>query len=335
MIRFANIISGLIAGMILLSSCNDKKDDSPFAEIFSRPSYKGLTDSIRQDPTRDDLYFRRAVLLNKDDFPEPALADFRKAWALKKEEKYAFGISTILLGKNPDSAIVFLDQALRELPQSVLLGISLSRAYEAQNRTKEALEIANAILEKHPEQVDLLKIKAELLAKTGDGEAAVSTLEKAYALTPFDIELNHMLAFRYAETKNRRVLDLCDSLIRMDSLGIHADPYYYKGIYYSNINDKKKALALFDEAIRHDYNFLDAHIEKGIVLFEQKKFNDAYTAFNLAMTISPKYADAYYWMAKSQQAMGQKEEARLNYLRAYGLDKSLAQAKAAADSLDK
>jgi tetratricopeptide (TPR) repeat protein len=138
---------------------------------------------------------------------------------------------------------------------------------------------------------------------------------------------------KFAETKNPRVISLCDSLIRADSLGIHAEPYYYKGIYYSNINDKAKALLLFDEAIKHDYTFLDGYIEKGGVLYEMKKYPDALTVFNLALNVSPDFADTYYWIAKCQEAMGKKDEARLNYQRAYGLNNKLTEAKEAADKL--
>lgn len=119
----------------------------------------------------------------------------------------------------------------------------------------------------------------------------------------------------------------------MDSLGIHAEPYYYKGIYFSNVNDKAKAIQQFDLAINHDYNFLDAYIEKGGILFDERKFQEAFSVFNRAMTISPKFADAYYWMAKCQEAMGDKREARLNYQRAFGLDRTLTEAKAGADRL--
>ena len=111
------------------------------------------------------------------------------------------------------------------------------------------------------------------------------------------------------------------------------DAFGMSAVMKDPANRKPKALDLFNEAIRHDYNFLDAHIEKGITLYEQKKFKEAYQAFNLAMTISPKYADAYYWMGKSQQAMGDLKEARLNYQRAFGLDNTLVQAKQAADSI--
>ena len=323
----------LIVVLGLISGCNNKKETSPFDEIFSKPPFASISDSIEKQPGRDDLYFRRAVLLNSNELLEPALADFRKAWSIKKEEKYAFGISVILLEKNPDSAIAFLDRTMRDLPESILLGLSLARAYEAQNRIENALRVTDDLLKENPEQVDVMKMKASLLEKKGNTNDAIALMEKAYSITPYDIELNYMLAFSYGETKNPRVLALCDSLIQMDSLGLHAEPYYYKGLYYSNTNQKPKALDLFNEAIRHDYNFLDAHIEKGITLYEQKKFKEAYQAFNLAMTISPKYADAYYWMGKSQQAMGDLKEARLNYQRAFGLDNTLVQAKQAADSI--
>lgn len=331
--KFTKIKALIIGSMILVSSCNDKGTDSPFGEILIQPPYAGLTDSIKKQPGNDDLYFRRAVLLNTNNLPEPALADFQKAWSLKKDEKYAFGLGNLLLEKKPDSAIIFLNQALAELPNSFLLPLTLARSLHAQNKTEEALNVCNNMLLKNPEWVDVLKIKADILDSKGDKTASLSTLEKAYHLTPFDVELNYMLALRLAEMKNIRVIRLCDSLIRADSLQLHAEPYYYKGIYFSNTNDKAKAILMFDEAIKHNYNFLEGYIEKGAVLFEMKKVKEALDIFNLALNISPKFADAYYWIAKCQEAMGQKEEAKLNYERAYSLDNNLAEAKAAADKL--
>ncbi len=318
----------------LALGCNDnKKETSPYADILSLQPYGTITDSIKREPKRDDLFFRRAVLLNSNNLPEPALADFEKAWSLKKEEKYALGISTILLNKNPDTAIRFLNTALKELPGSILLQLSLARSYASQKRTDEALKICNDILQENPGRVDVLKIRADLLDSKGNKNEAINSLEKAYQLAPFDIELNYMLALRLAETKNSRVISLCDSLIRADSLDLHADPYYYKGIYYSNINEKAKALSFFDEAIRHDYNFLDAYIEKGSLLYDQKKISEALKTFQLAHTISNTFPDAYFWTAKCQEAMGQKEEAKLNYQRAYALDKTFTEAKEAAEKI--
>ncbi len=321
--------------MILLNSCHDKNNTSPFADILSRQPYAPLTDSIKKEPERDDLFFRRAVLLNKNNLPEPALADFQKAWLLKKDEKYALGISNLLLDKKTDSAIIFLNEALKELPNSFLLQLTLARSYDGQNKTDEALKICDELLAKNAEQVDVLKMKADLLDKKGDQLGAIQILETAYSLTPFDFNLNKTLAEKYAESNNAKVIRLCDSLIKKDSMNLHAEPYYYKGIYFANINDKAKALALFNEAIQHDYYYLPAYIEKGSVQYDQKKINEALKTFQLANTISATYPDAYFWMGKCQEAMGQKEEAKLNYQRAYGLDKTFTEAKEAAESLGK
>lgn len=318
---------------ISISSCNDKESNSPFDKIFDQPPYTALTDSIKKEPQRDELYFRRAILLNTNNLPEPAMADFQKAWSLKKEEKYAFGLSNLLLDKKPDSAILFLNQALKELPNSFLLAVTLVRSYNSQNKTEEALQLCNDLLKKYPMETVVMKMKAELLDKKGNAAESLSMLEKAYSITPFDIELNYELAYKYAESKNAKVIRLCDSLITIDTLKIHAEPYYYKGIYFSNTGDKAKALSLFGQAILHDKFFMNAYIEKGRILYEQKKINEALKIFQLANTLSNTFPDAYYWIGKCQEAMGQKEEARLNYQRAYGLDKTFTLAKEAIDKL--
>ena len=333
MIRIAKLISPVVC--LFLICCTNDESVSPYQDVLNQPVFAGISDSIKKAPSDHVLYFRRAVLLNKNNFPEPALADFEKAWSLKKDERYALAISSLWLEKKPDSAVVFLNSALKELPESILLRLSLARSYRAMGKTDEALRICNEILQINPQQVDVLKMKADLLETKGAIVDATNILETAYRLTPYDIELNYMLALKYAETKNPRVLTLCDSLIQQDTEGIHAEPYYYKGIYYSIINNKQKALEQFNDAIKHDYYFLDAYIEKGRVYFDQQKLDEAYKVFNLAMSISPKFAEAYYWMAKSQEAMGQKEEARLNYQRAYGLDNSIIEAKQAAERLGK
>lgn len=333
--KVAKIISAVSLLLILVIGCTDNSTVSPYDEILKNPPFAGLTDSISQEPKNDLLYFKRAVLLNTNNLPEPALADFKKAWSLKKDEKYALGISTILVEKKPDSAILFLNQALQELPNSFLLQLSLARGYDARDKTDEALKICDDILQKNPQQVDVLKLKADLLDKKGNTAESIAILEKAYSLAPVDVELNYVLALKYAEAKNPKVLAICDSLIKADSGDVHAEPYYYKGIYYSNTGDKNKAYSLFDEAVRHDYYFMDGYIEKGSLLYDMKKYPEAIKVFALAITISPQFADAYYWTARCQEAMGQTDDALLNYQKAIGLDADFKEAKEAIERIKK
>ena len=319
----------------LFTACNNASSSSRFDEILSQQPYISLTDSIGRQPKNDDLYFRRAVLLNKNNLPEPALADFQKAWSLHKNEKYAFGIANIWKDKNPDSAIIFLHEALKALPQSYLLRLTLARSYNALNKTIDALKVCEQLLSVYPNHTEVLLLQSDLLEKRGDTVRSIPPLEKAYRVAPANLEIGLRLAYKYAETKNPKVISLCDSLIKRDSLKLHADPYYVKGDYYSNINEKAKAIRFFNEAIRHDYNYLNAYIEKGKILLGQKKMAEAYKVFKLSNTISPAFPDAYYYMGKCQEATGQKQEAKLNYEKAYSLDKTFTEAKEAAERISK
>lgn len=320
--------------VLLFVACNSAdRSSSPYGELLSNPPYALLTDSIADQPTNDDLYFKRAVLLNKNNLPEPALADFQKAWSIDRQEKYAFGVSNIWLDRKPDSAIAFLQGALKDLPESVLLRMALARAFDARSEYTAALEVCRQILALEPENTDALFLQSQIEEKTGDARNSISSLEKAYSLAPGTWPLALELAYKYAEIKSPRAIALADSLIGKDSLGLHPQLYYIKGVYYSNTGDKGKAISFFDQTISRDHNYLNAYVEKGKVLLGQKKTVDAFRVFTLLNTIKPSFPDGWFWIGVCQEELGQAEDAKLSYQKAYSLDKSFVEAKEAADRL--
>ena len=323
----------LLCLTMTLLGCSNSQDTSLYSEVLSKPPFANFTDSIADHPNRADLYFQRAVLLNKNNFPEPALADFRKAWSLSKEEVYAVGVSNILLEKKPDSAIVFLKKAIDDLPNSLFLRISLARSYDAVGKTDDALAVCNSMLQKEPSQVNALLLKADLLEKKGDVNSVIEPLEKAYTLVPFNRELINKLAYQYAETKNAKALSLADTLLHHDSLQEYADAFYIKGMYYSNTGQPDKAIQQFDAGIQRDHRYLNAYIEKGKIQLDHKKTNDALKTFQLANRITPAFPDAWYWMGRCQETLGNKAEAKENYEKAYELDKTFSEAREASEKL--
>jgi tetratricopeptide (TPR) repeat protein len=328
----------LISLLILInfnSSCIDQpKETSPFSEILSQPPYNRITDSLKKNPSDAAKYYRRGLLLQNNNYQDAALADFQKAWSVSPQEEYGVAVSNILLQKLPDSAIRFLKSALQKIPSSLFFKLNLADAYVNQNKLDAAIKIINDLLETEPGLINAWLMKSELLEKTNNKTEALKALEKAYQLAPFDVDLSYDLAYKYAENKNPKALALSDSLLKMDTSGRHAEPYYFKGIYFSNSGDQEKAFHFFDMAIQHDYYLVNAYLEKGRILYEKRKFYEALKVFQLAATIKPTFADAYYWMGKCQEKLNQKEDARLNYQRAYGLDKTLTEAKEAADKLE-
>lgn len=313
---------------ILACNSNDASNDT----VLSQPPFDKLTDSIQQSPQNADLYYHRGVLLYQSNQPAYAEQDIRKAWQLHPTEEYALSLTTILKEKNADSAIAFLQQALQKLPNNIALKVGLARGYQKKGDMDKALAVTNEILTNYPGQLDALTLKSEILANQNDKKGSLTYLERAHALVPSDPALAYDLAYEYADAENPEAVTLADSLLKAKAPELEK-AYYIKGVYFNNTGNATEALKDFDNAIRANYNFLDAYRDKGQLLYNQKKYNEALKTFELALRVAPANAEFYYLMAQTQQAMGNKQEAKLNYQRAYGLDKTMKEAKEAADKL--
>lgn len=319
----------IVSLSVVACSNNTSKDNA----TLSQPPYDKLTDSIDKAPKDAGLYYRRGSLLYKNGEMQLAENDLRTSWRLDPREENALRLISILKQKNPDTAIAFLQGALKKIPNSIGMHILLAKGYESKNQLDKALAIVDDIIKQYPGELDALILKSEILKQQNKNKEALSILEQAYNYAPGDVDLVHQLAFEYADSKNPKVLSLADSLIKVDVEKRHAEPYYFKGLFYENTGNWREAVKNFDEAIQHDFNFLDAYMDKGQTYYDQKKYAEALKTFQLTTTVFPSESLPYFWLGKTQQAMGDKTEARLNYQRAYGLDKTFTEAKDSADHL--
>lgn len=317
-----------IAFLVLLAGCDGRSNDlaSNSTRILYKPQYAGLTDSIEKFPDNAALYLQRAVLLSQNNRHEIATADYKKAWELKPEPGIALEyISNLLLVDKVNEAVNLLKQGVRQYPDNPEFSRRLGEVYSQTGKRDEALQQYNRILEKDSANFEIWYDKGMLLVQLNDTAAAIQALEKSFSLQPINYS-GLALATLYVSAKNPRALEICDLLLSTDTSRQQTDPIFMKGVYYSETKQYDKALEQFDECIRRDWKMTDAYIEKGIILFEQNKFSQALEIFRLASTVSNTNADAYFWMARSYEAMGKKEEAITNYKRALALDRNFPEA---------
>ncbi len=319
----------LLLILVVLLACNDQPDQ---VSILHQPPFNSLSDSIIQQPQNAGLYYRRGVMLYQEGEKKLAEADIRKAWEIEPTEEYGLSLTTILREKSADSAIVFLQKAIEKVPESIAFHIGLARGYQQKGRNEEAIAIVDKILEQFPGQLDALTLKSEILGAENKTDESIIYLERAYSLVPSDFSLAYDLAYEYAMANNAKVVAHTDSLIKKRTPEIEK-AYFTRGLYYANTGNALLALKEYDASIKSNYNFADAWLEKGILLFNQKRFEDAQLNFERALKVAPANAMFYYWLGKCQEARGYTPEAKLNYQKAYGLDKELTEAKQAAEKL--
>lgn len=211
--------------------------------------------------------------------------------------------------------------------------IAAAKEFQEKGNYAAALAVSDSLLAKYPGQLDALGIKSDVLKAQGKPLEALAVLEQAYALQPRDKETAYNLAYEYADAKDRKALSLTDTLVKYDKTETIARAWYIKGHFFNRHGDDANALRYFDSATIADYNFIDAHLDKGRLLYQQKDLEGALQSFATGQKVSPGTGEFYYWVAKTQEAMGNKADAKSNYERAYALDKELTDAKAAAERL--
>jgi len=228
--------------------------------------------------------------------------------------------------------------SLKIHPTDTLLKYNLVLTLQEAGRYKEAVNVLDSMnigmgdSTQMKVYFDYLFKRSELLVLAGDTADAIKTLE--FFVIPGELtEAGLQLANLYAETKNPKTIAFCDSMNKNDESNKDPNPDYLKGVYYYNLGDHTKALELFNSCIKKDYTFLDAYMEKGNILYKQSKFKEAMQVYDMAIKVSNSYADAHFWKGKCQEALGLKEEAKISYQRAYAFDKSLTEAKKAADRI--
>jgi tetratricopeptide (TPR) repeat protein len=328
--HFLRTLFLLAAAAGFLAGCHndgDKKADEQ-AAVLHRPPFAALTDSLRSVKDKDaaGLYFRRAELLTKANLHELAAADYHRSWEINPDELtgYRYASTLSIIGQT-DRAIQMLTDCSKKFPANPAFPGLLGEIYQQSGKTKEALAIYDALLAKDSLDNETWYEKGLLLEKTRDTAQAIRALSKAYSLQPvntYGLELAHV----YAESSNPVALSICDDILRKDSSHELLDPMFIKGIYYSNTAQYKKAVVQFDSCIGRDWKFTDAYLEKGIALYEQKRYDTAMTTFLMTIKVSDTYPDGYYWVGRCFEATGRKDQAVLYYRQALALDKDFAEA---------
>jgi tetratricopeptide (TPR) repeat protein len=321
--------------LALLSACHSKPAREaevapPDKSILHQMPFAGITDSIDRDQDNTTLLLRRGDLLTQFGQHELAYTDYRKAWEQQPSEALAISLSNNLFTQGrTEVALQFIREALKLYPSSEHLRRRLGEAYTQTGQSGEAMKVYNELLGKDSSNFEAWFDKALLYMKTKDTAEAIRCLRRSYELQPLQLT-GLSLANLYAELKYPEAIRICDEVIEKDSAGELIDPYFIKGIYYSNTHNFPKALDMYNKCIRIDWKFNEAYIEKGIIYFDQKNLDEALKQFKMAAQVSNSYADAYYWQGRCYEELGRTEEALTNYARAYALDPGFGEAVEAA-----
>lgn len=233
-----------------------------------------------------------------------------------------------------NSKIAELENKLQQEPQVDSIREQFVEQLVQNNQYDKALAQVETLLQKQPSNPAYLFMKADALERKGDTANAIALYEQSIAAAGLFTEAELRLASLYAETGNKKAEVLCDALLKdATAVQFRSDILFVKAAYYNKIKQASKALAVYNQIIREDYTYLDAYIEKGLIYYDQQKFEEAHKVFAQSTNVSNKFADGYFWMAKAEEKLNRTTEAIDNYKRSLALDQSITEAKDALKRL--
>jgi len=217
---------------------------------------------------------------------------------------------------------------LQEDPSNLTLRLRLAEGYSATGRLQDALSTLSDGIRADSGSTVLWNARASLLALSGDTAAAIGDLRRSLRLDPGQTSAWLELGFLHAGRGDAEAEAIAGRLLcEHTDAETRVQSWYLLGILHGNRGRASEAIRAYDSCIVTRYSFIDAHIEKGILLEGLGRHGEALATFRMASAIDKSNADAWHWQGASLEALGDTQEAADAYARALALDTSLRAAR--------
>ncbi len=225
-----------------------------------------------------------------------------------------------------------LKDAVAQYPDSLLMVENLVQYYRDNNNNVNALDEVNKAIKRDSINAKLWDMKATLLFESADTNNAIHSFEKAIGIFP-DPAYIIALGTLYAQTKNAKALVMADALLTSKKDETDKQSLFIKGLYYTYMNDKIKAISFFDKCLALNYTFMDAYLEKAIALYDLEKYAEALAVLDKAVTLQNSFSEGYYYRGRCLEKLKQTDDAIDSYQRAVMYDPEYTEAKEALQKL--
>jgi len=222
--------------------------------------------------------------------------------------------------------------AIALYPDSVLLRENLIQYYQDNGTADLALSEIDKALKKDSINTRLWDKKAELHIIQGDTADAIKAYEKAIDIFP-DPQFIMSLGWLFAQKKDSNAIVMADALLAGKNAKAEKEAFLIKGLYFSAMGNKQKALVFFNNCLTLDYTYTLAYREKAIVLYDMTKYEDAIKVLEKAVTLQNKFDEGYYWLGKCYEKLNKTNDAIESYKTALLYNADYIEAKDALGKL--
>lgn len=212
---------------------------------------------------------------------------------------------------------------INQFPDSISLREISVDVLDSLGARGEALRQLDTLIKRDSLNAGYWNKKGDLLERNGDTSGALRSYRySARIYRSPDVLLK--AANLFAEKKNDTALIIVNSITEeWTDRTILSHAYFIRGIYFARKAMTEQAEQSFDACIRFNYQYLEAHMEKGFLLWDAGDVVGAKKIFNLVVQLKGTYPDGYYWLAKCEEKLKDSSNASEHFRQANLLDRNL------------
>lgn len=173
----------------------------------------------------------------------------------------------------------------------------------------DSLSIVRDSIKLNPQNKTLWINLYQLQLNKADTNGAIESLKNYVQMEPGDDYAGLELAWLWTTRNDSNAVRLTNWLMKSTNEEISLRAKYIQALYFGNIGDIDRSLPMLDSVLEANYQFTDAYIEKGSILYDRKRFNEAMEAFLLGLKVEPSNKELYYWIGETHKALGNLKEA--------------------------
>jgi tetratricopeptide (TPR) repeat protein len=251
-----------------------------------------LTEKINAEPGNASLLHQRAKLLIAKGAFEEALADMQRVMVIDStQSEYFITMADLSFAANRTfNAKNYLEKALALDSTNSEAAMRLAELYFIVRDYNGAMKVTDDVLRQNEKNTTALFMKAMIYKENGDTAKAVRTFQK-----------NDPAAEGYFT-----------NAIKVNPRSEEA--FYGRGLWYQEHNELDKAIRDYTTIVQMNPKNAQAHFNLGYIHHViLKVYPEAIKHYTRAIEANPRYAEAWYNRGISYEAVGNMENAAIDF----------------------
>ncbi len=323
-----------ILTLILLASVPSckKKNNARFisdTDTTYSADIRSISKKINESPENAELYYRRSNAFFQEDNFKQALLDIDFAIHLDSVNPlYYFYKGNYMMAGDTANALEAEKQysrALSLVPSTndgknlkIDIQFELAKLLLAKQKYNESKAMYMSINKVDPSNPAPYFFLGMIAKEQGDTTTAIQLFERTLVYDDKHYNAIMQLGNIYAEWKDKRALELFDKALKINAYSDEAQ--YAKGLYLQRENKFKDAVILYESVARLNPAHILCRYNLGYIHGLFGDYNKAITYLDQAIDLSPEYADAYTLRGAMKEKTNNNTGAYNDYKMALQLD---------------